>query len=108
MAKSYCACIFALYECLFMLLPFLFIQGLAFLQVVSKIWSDRSFTDGTFKEQFNWECQKWLQLLLQLIDITDSKAETHLHLFLKGGGAIAVHQKVINETVSAIWDNFYS
>ena len=78
-------------------------QGLAFLQVVNQIWSHRSVRDGNLKTQFNSECQKWVLLLLQLIDVTGSQAETHLRVFIKGGGVAKLHRDVIKKTVSTLW-----
>jgi len=79
-----------------------FIQGLAFLLVVNQTWSHRSVNDGALKAQFNAECEKWVLLLLQLIDITGSQAETHLQIFIKGGGVTKMFQGIIKSAVSAL------
>lgn len=84
------------------LLPFLSIQGLAFLQVVSQAWRHRGFSDGNLKKQFDSECEKWVLLLLQLIDVTDSQAKTHLDTFIEGEGVTRMHQRIIKKTVSAL------
>ena len=46
------------------------------------------------------ELQKWLELLLQLIDVTADQADAHLRRFIKGRGIIKDYQAEIREIVS--------
>lgn len=81
-------------------------QGLAFLHVVNQIWNDRSVSDEDLKTKFNSECEKWVLLLLQLIDITGSQAKTHLHVFIRGEGVAKSYRGIIKKTVSVSCENW--
>ena len=94
------------YTSVSLLLSFLSLQGLSFLQVVDQIWSHRCVSDDELKGQFSSECQKWVLLLLQLIDVTGTEAATHLYVFIKGRGVTKTHREIIKKTVSALCDNF--
>ena len=78
------------------------VQGQSFINAIDSVWTKRSVSDGNLKTQFKSECQKWVLLLLQLIDITKPEAVTHLHEFVrpKGKGVLKMYRQDINETVS--------
>lgn len=48
----------------------------------------------------NDKIKTWLELLLQLIDVTADQAVTHLKHFVPGKGVVKEFQKEINSTVS--------
>ena len=51
----------------------------------------------------NAELQKWLELLLQLIDVTADMANEHLKKFIKGKGVIKNFQHEIRHIVSNLY-----
>ena len=54
---------------------FVFIlQSLHYLDVIHRIVTQHGWLDGHFNEH----CEKWLDLLVELVDITDDRVEEHL------------------------------
>ena len=75
-------------------------QGLDFLNLVADVWTRRRVRDTDLKSQLHSECQKWLFLLLNLVDVTAPQAEVHLKHFIKGKGVAKVFRPDITKTVS--------
>ena len=67
---------------------------------MSEIWARRKVTSDDLKTQMHAEWQKWLQLLLKLIDVTADQADVHLKLFIKGRGVAKLFKKDIERMVS--------
>ena len=67
---------------------------------MSEIWARRKVTSDDLKTQMHAEWQKWLQLLLKLIDVTADQADIHLKLFIKGRGVAKLFKKDIERMVS--------
>jgi hypothetical protein len=70
-------------------------EGLCFLNSVKDIWSEHDA--GLIKEEL-W---KWLQLLLELIDVTLGQAVKQLEIIIRGKGVAKECSKNINKKVVA-------
>ena len=77
-----------------------YVQGIDFLNLVDDVWGNRKVTDDNLKATMQAELQKWLLLLLQLVDITAPQADIHLKMFMKGRGVVKTFKKSIERAVS--------
>ena len=70
---------FYLWKCHIELYPLkLFLQGLAFVNMLHKFWTENKFNPQVFET----ECQKWVLLLLNLVDVTGDNPHIHFEIFL--------------------------
>ena len=72
-------------------------QGLGFLNSIKDIWSEH---DAKNSGQIKEELWKWLQLLLELIDVTLGQAIKQLEIIIRGKGVAKECSKNINKRVS--------
>ena len=70
--------------------------------MISENWTQRKVQTSALKTQMKAEFLKWLQLLLQLIDVTADKADLHLRKFVRGRGIAKDFHKDISDTVSGL------
>ena len=96
-----CLCIYVLPTCVFIIL--FCVQGLDFINLMAEIWSRRKVPNDDLKTQMEAEWKRWINLLLNLIDITAPQADVHLKLFIKGKGVTKTFRKSIERTVSRVW-----
>ena len=72
-------------------------QGLGFLNAIKDMWSEH---DAKYSGQIKEELWKWLQLLLELIDVTLGQAVKQLEIIIRGKGVAKEYSKNINKKVS--------
>ena len=55
------------------------------------VWSKREFN----QKIFDTECKKWINLLLQLVDVTEHQPHIHFQRFLHGKTVVMKYQQYI-------------
>ena len=57
-------------------------QGISYLDAMQELWNRRGWNQQSLDQDFRIECQRWLELLLSLVDVTMPNAPTLLKRFL--------------------------